>query len=137
MKRGVEEEMSLSNIRVTVKKDDLLNILRENRKKHAEEYNIAKQGYQVECVKRLKKHASQIASGKIQDISKFDTYLGLPVPQDHTEEYDSLIGMLELAQEKEFEISGVQYRQWIEDKWDWRQAASMCNSAYTVSGCKI
>lgn len=120
------------NLKITVNIKELLDVLRANRQNHASEYEIARQGYQVECVKQLRKRATKIKAGKIQDMNKFVGF-NIPVPQDYTHVYDQLIGMLEMAQETEIELTGHNYKAWVMDQWDWTSLADI-NKSYSVSG---
>ena len=112
---------------VKVNKEELLTILRKNREKHQGIYAEAFQGYKEEVIRHLK-----FALDSVLEDGKIITHIDLVIPQNHTVEYDRIIGMLEMSVDKVIEIDGAEYRQYILDEWDWSKNFSSTSSSYSL-----
>ena len=77
---------------VKVNKTELLTILKTNRQKHQEIYIKAFDGYRKEVIRHLQFALDQASAGE-----KIITQISLIAPQDHTAEYDRVIGMLKMC----------------------------------------
>jgi hypothetical protein len=113
---------------VTVKKDELLKVLEENRAKHRALFEEAQVSYRKRVIKELDRRLEDAKAGR-----KFNTYISLPVPEDHTEDYDTEIRMLELEVAEEVKISGRQFTQLVMDDWGWKASFTANTVAYTAS----
>ena len=112
---------------VKVNKEELLTILKFNRERHQEIYKKAFVGYREEVIQHLEFILSEI----LEKDGKINTKIDLIVPQDHTAEYDRIIGMLEMSVDETIEIDGTEYRQYILDEWDWSKNFSSTSSSYS------
>ena len=110
---------------ITVKKQDLLDKLYANRKAHTEALEIALVGYREKSISKLKKMLKAAEAGE-----KFDTKTGLPVPEDHTKEYDRVIQMMEMSVADTVTITESMFRQYVQDEWSWAESWKMSNSGY-------
>ena len=110
---------------VKVEREKLLNIIKENREKHRAIYAEILDGYKKEVIRRLKFALDQALEGE-----KFITNIKLIAPKDYTENYNRIIGMLELSIEKVVEIDDTEYRQYVLDEWVWKKDFEMSNSSY-------
>ena len=113
---------------VKVKKDTLLKILQKNRGKHRAIFEKAIAGYRREVIRHLDFALKRAKSGK-----KIITAVKLIQPQDHTSDYDRVIGMLELSVDKEIAIDDTQYQQYIMDQWEWSGQFSSTSASYSSS----
>jgi len=123
------------NLEVTVKVDELLLVLKENREKHSEEYKVAMEGYTAECVKQLRKRARLIKANKLAGHHSTWLNFHLPTPVTYTSSYDQVIGMLTMAQDEEIELTADNYKAWVQDEWEWKAVAAS-NMSYTSFGLK-
>jgi len=113
---------------VKVKKDKLLGILEKNRKKHRAIFEKAIAGYRKEVIRHLD-YALKIArSGK-----KIITIVRLVQPEDHTADYDRVIGMLKMSVDDEITIDDDQYQRYILDQWAWSGQFSSTSASYSSS----
>lgn len=113
---------------VRVETDDLIKILKENRKRHEEEYKETFEGYKEDAIMLLEKSLGRAKSAKtIKDIR---TSLDLMQPECHLEDYDSIIGMLELCLDDSIEVTQQEYRQYVQDKWGWKHGFALMNTRY-------
>lgn len=123
------------DLTVKVKVDELLGILKNNREKHHKEFQVAEAGYRVEVVKQLRRRARLIQAGKLDDRRAQWLGFQIPTPVDYTDAYDQVIGMLEMAQEEQIELTSKNYKAWVQDQWEWKAVAAS-NSMYTLQGLK-
>ena len=116
---------------VKVKKERLLDILQENRKRHRKIFEKAIAGYREEVILHL-----DFALEAAKNGEKIITTVRLIQPQDHTADYDRVIGMLDISVDDEIVIDDIQYRQFVLDKWDWSERFSSSSSSYSSSSSK-
>lgn len=115
--------------KVTVKKAELLEAMRANRTKHEAEYAEALAGYHVLVVERLKKMLAKAEERQLKDQS-----VGLLEPENHTEDYERVIRMLEMSTAEEISITEHQFSQYVLDKWNWQKAFKTLSAQYSGRG---
>jgi len=114
----------MKNILVT--KTHLLEKLKENRAAHRGIFEEAVEGYRSEAVKQLEAHIERIKSGKMPTV-----FVRLEAPEDHTDEYDVVIGMLEMDLDDRVELTQADYRAYVMDDWNWKNQFLTSNSLYS------
>jgi hypothetical protein len=117
-----------TELTVTIDKADLLDRLKKNREKHAQEYQTAFEGYVLVVTQELEEKLAKIKAGEA-----VETYSVHTAPVDHTSEYDDLIDMLEMADDKQMELTQQQFRQYARDDWGWKQTWATENMTYTAA----
>jgi len=60
-----------------------------------------------------------------------DQYINLPVPVDHTLEYDRVIKMIELDTREEITLNENEFAQFVMDDWQWKREWVGTVSNYT------
>ncbi|MHA2279795.1 MAG: hypothetical protein ACXAC5_02735 [Promethearchaeota archaeon] len=111
---------------VKVKKDELLKILKENRAAHREIFEEASEAFRKEVIKVLDERLADAKAGK-RIILRID----LVQPMDQTEEYDQAIRMCEMSVDDEIELSYENFRNYVLDKWHWRDQFIASNAGYS------
>ena len=111
---------------ILVNKEELKDILKENRRKHREIFEAAQVGYRKEAVALLDKALENARTGK--DIKM---YFSLDAPVDQTKDYDRVIRMLNMSVEETLELSEVDFAQYVLDDWSWKMNFMSTNSKYT------
>ncbi len=111
---------------VKVKKDALLQIVKENRVKHYDLFDEAQSAYRTEVIKRLDIMLADAKAGK-----RIEMNIGLIAPVDQTPEYDRVIRMLEMSVDDEVTLTQDEFECYVMDQWAWSQQALMANTAYT------
>jgi len=111
---------------ITVMKDRLQETLRENREAHREKYLTAVERYRDLAIEEFEKNIEEVKRG-----GPVRRALTLPVPEDHTNDYDTAIQMLEWTIEDEIELTMHEFEQYVEDNWGWRQSFTSNTTAYT------
>lgn len=117
---------------IQVKKDELLDVLGRNRAKHREVFDAALEGYRKHAITVLNEKMTALSRGKQPEIR-----IMIERPEDHTRDYDRVIGMVQADQGDLFELSETDFAQYWEDDWSWkRQWAKMSSSYATESYTK-
>lgn len=118
--------MSQNDLLMPFDRAEILNALRENRKKHANEYREAHEGWVEEVKERLHAQLEAIHRGERPLLSFHD----LNEPDDHTEDYDLAIQMLEMTKAEQVSLTRQDFRQYVQNKWSWAEMWSASNVRY-------
>lgn len=110
---------------ITVHREELLAKLRANRKSHQREFKKAMAGYREQAIKTLKRHLKEAEDG--QEIK---AHLSLPKPDDHTEDYDRVIEMVEMSVADTIELTAQEFSQYVRDDWGWKANFTQTASYY-------
>jgi len=105
---------SNNELKVKVDKGELLSTLKTNRQKHHDDYEKAKVGFRKLLIVELEKKLKAAKEGK-----KVPLTFNNQKPTNNLNDYDDVIGMLELATDTTIELSHIQYKQYIKNEWDW------------------
>ena len=114
---------------IIIEKEKLLPIVKENKLKHDNIYNSAVEGYWQKCEEKLTKQLE-----KIKKHEKIDDYLGLAFPENHTNDYETVIQMLELGAENRIELTNIEFNAYVRNQWSWRNSFLGLNTSY-ITGC--
>jgi len=115
---------------VRVNKTDLLEVLRENRKKHKEQYKESIKSFRVKAADLLNKELQKIIAGK-----KFETYFDLQKPISHEKDYDLVIKMIEMSVDDILELEQTEFNQLVNDEWTWKSSFKVSvYSNYSYNG---
>ncbi len=118
--------------KVTVRKTDLLAALRENREAHRDIFNEACEGYQAEAIRLLEEHLQRIRQGKREQV-----YVVLPVPADHTKDYDRVIRMVEMSVDDEIDLEANDFASYVMDDWRWKREFLTSNATYSQTATRM
>jgi hypothetical protein len=118
--------------RIKVKKTELLEILKKNRKAHNGIFREAQDGFRKVVIEELEKRLEAARKGK-----RIEQYMRLPEPQDHTRDYDRVIAMLEMDLSETVELSEQDYAQYVEDDWEWKRQFLGTSRAYSLRAEKL
>jgi hypothetical protein len=110
---------------VTVDKGDLLEIIQHNRDKHKSIFDKAIEKYRERLIAYLNTSINEVKDGKI-----IDHYIRLPVPEEHTADYDRVIAMLSRHLPPTITIAEETYRNYVDDEWDWSKAFASNTASY-------
>lgn len=110
---------------VTVKKEELLEVLKKNRENHRGMFLKAQEGYRKFAIDKLDCMLKDAREGK-----QIRQQIGLVEPEDHTKDYDRVIRMLEMSQADEITLSERQFSQYVLDEWGWIESFTATNSRY-------
>ncbi len=110
---------------VTVEISWLLSKLAANRSAHKADYKLARQGYKDECIKQLQEQMDKIVAD-----SNHDVYIEETPPKSYVATYDTAILMLNASVDSEVELTSIEFRSYVEDNWEWKDAWQYSNTKY-------
>lgn len=113
--------------KVTVDKHELILTITENRNKHRALYEKAIEGYQRTAIGRLREKIDKLEAGELPTL-----HIGLAAPEDHTEDYDTVLAMLDMSRDEEVTISNKDFRSYVLDEWGWKHTFKASTDFYTV-----
>jgi len=116
---------------VVVNKRDLIKALQANRENHRAEFEKALDGFEKTAVEILKARLAEAKKGIKRAIS-----VNLPMPEDHTRDYDRRIRMYEMDIEDNVELTEAEFAQYVQDDWGWKQQWTTSNTAYMAASAK-
>lgn len=114
---------------ITALTKTVLDTLRQNLADHGDIVKEAREGYVKEAGEALQKRLDQIREGRVVDLT-----FRLTPPQDHSNEYRTVIKMLELhleAGEDKIELKAADVQQYVLNNWGWMDTFLLSNSAYS------
>lgn len=111
---------------ISCRTSDVLEKLKENRTKHEQDYKEACEGYLVKAEELLKKKLKIIKNGKVEDVN-----VRLTIPQNHLEEYNTVIVMLEMHCNETIDLTSNEVRQFVQNKWSWSDSFAVTTSMYS------
>ena len=115
----------------TVRKTEILAVLQGNRARHRRVFEAAIDGYREEGTRRLEKLLETLRAGKLPAVT-----IHLPLPQDHTRDYDRVIKMIEMDTGDTWTMSEQDFARYVEDDWDWKRHFLTTSSAYAAGSVK-
>jgi len=101
---------------VTVYVDKLNEIIGQNRDAHRAIFLKALEGYQRKVLALLEERIAELKSGKV-----ISHYISMPVPEDHTKDYDRILRMIEMHVEDTIVISQEDFAKYVMDDWEWKE----------------
>jgi hypothetical protein len=111
---------------VTLDKDELLDVLRDNRERHRVVFEKAIEGFRERAITELDRRIADLKARKGQ----VDLFVHLPEPEDHTRDYDRVIRMVEMHQGDTIELDEKAFASYVEDEWSWKREFVGTNSKY-------
>ena len=149
---------------VTIEKDRLIGILKENKRKHDHLYDCSVSGYWETAKKTIYEKQSNLTralENKRLEISKLyndglayankkvelkpiypdvklagDLSVSLPFPISHSDDYQKAIRMLELSIYDQVTLSSTEFDQFVLNNWAWKIDFLTSTVTYLgISGC--
>ena len=114
---------------IVVDKADLISTLQTNLAQHRATYEKAMEGYKEAATQWLSTTLDGMLLGTVQPK---ELYFNSPVPEDHSEEYERLILMLDWDQSDTVELTRSEFTQYVQDDWGWKKSWTVTNSTYGV-----
>lgn len=122
--------------KIPVNKDRLHKKLQENKETHKVEYREAMVGYKEAVledldkqIKKLQEWRAKVEASQPTEIDK-QVPCHLNRPQDHTEDYQQAIAVMDWHQDSEIKISLEDFDAYVRDKWPWQQMFKATHLAY-------
>ncbi len=118
-------ESTMDQMRIMRKQ--LLDALRVNKAEHHATFIQAQTGYRDAVIEELDRMLTDARAG-----SKIKRHLTMPEPEDHTDDYDRAITMLEMCVDDEIVITSHDFTQYVMDNWGWKKQWSETVSNYHI-----
>lgn len=112
---------------VTVSKNELLAVLEQNRADHREVFLKAQERYRAAVVAELDRRL-QVAREHPEQLDL--QFNGFIAPKDHTDDYDRVIGMVNMSTTDTIELGEDEHRQYVLDQWSWARQWYATSNAY-------
>lgn len=113
---------------VLVNKDELLTKIKVNRDGHRAIFEEALEGYHLRVIELLEEAKQRALDNKRERIT-----ISIPYPEDHTDEYDTIISMLEMSLDEEIDLEAYDFQCYVLDKWVWKKQFLTSNSMYSAT----
>ncbi len=108
----------------------ILKRVQENRDKHVKDYELALEAYRLEVLEQLSKiyHDVHEVFLKVtnEGIDNFGSKyndgqfeVDAEKPEDHRNDYEQVIDMLEMATADKIELDRSEFTQYVRDEWKW------------------
>lgn len=115
---------------VSIKKSDLLTVLRDNQASHVEEYKEAIVGYKIAYMQKIMAMRIIVEEKSPEDYIQ---HVEMPPPRNFSEEYERAISMLSMCTEQEIKLSAKQFDCFVLDNWSWTHDFKNITSVYNNS----
>lgn len=115
-------------MKLNVERSALLDTLTTNRGAHRAIFEEAVEGYKAEAVKQLNDYIERIKSGSLKRV-----YVSLPQPEEHTHDYDRVIGLILLSTDDQIPLTDQEYENYVLDDWAWKRQFITTNSVYSMT----
>jgi len=87
----------------------------KNRDRHRSIYERAMEIYREKAIEQLNSFTDDLKAGKNPKL-----YINLPVPEDHTRDYDAMLDVLTSSIDTTCILDQERFRQYVRDEWDWK-----------------
>lgn len=111
---------------IRVNKKDLIAKLTENRATHHAAFEEAMAGYKTRAIELLEEHIERIKAKAPERVM-----VNLPMPQDHTDDYDRVIDMLDWSQDDDVWVNAHEFSTYVNDEWFWKEEVTATNALYS------
>lgn len=112
---------------VTVKRAELLMKLRANREEHRQVFLAAQVKFREAVIDRLDKMLEDARAGR-----RVSQHVGLVAPQDHTDDYNRVITMLEMSVDETITLGSGEFESYVMDRWQWARQFGATASSFGV-----
>lgn len=112
---------------ITVDKAALIKTITQNREVHRTTFLKAQEVYRERMIGEL-----DLALKNAREGNRIKRAFSLPVPEDHTEDFDTALKMLQWHQGDQIELDHREFQMYVEDKWMWRASFAANTEAYVV-----
>ena len=101
---------------VRVSKTALIRRLQENRDQHREQFEKGLELYRKAVVQELEEQLAR--ARRNESVARFSV---LNQPEDHTENYNHAIELLDMSLDDEVELTAEEFAQYVRDDWGWKR----------------
>lgn len=144
---AIEEQ---SKRKIQVNRQQLLEELRKNLKKHVKNYKEAVEGYKELAMQELekgvekakKRFADNVEHAKLKinsftegDVCDYFTVVEsyavtIKAPRNYSKEYEAAIAMVEWDVRDMLELTAAEFNCFVRDEWDWKSDFDRVSTSY-------
>jgi hypothetical protein len=117
--------------KIRVDKADLIVKIREERAKHKALYDEAVIAYTEKFVEAAQKFAEESVN-RARRGEGFVQFGWLPVPEEHTEDFDRALQMLDWELGDAVDLDEADFATLVQNQWGWARAFASNTTSYTV-----
>jgi hypothetical protein len=117
---------------VSIPRQKLVEALEKNRSQHRAIFEEALEGYRKEAVRQLEDFIRRIKNGDLKKV-----YVSLPLPEEHTDEYDRALSMIAMSEDDTFILDESDYQSFVQDDWAWKRQFIASNSYYSATAAGL
>jgi hypothetical protein len=110
---------------ITVDKAELITKIQTNRDEHRSMFLKAQEKYREAMIAELDRALQEARDG--QKIRRAFT---LPVPEDHTDEFDTAIEMLQWEQGDSVVLDLRDFMRYVQNRWEWAASFAANTGSY-------
>jgi len=110
---------------ITVNKADLIEKIQANRGEHRSMFIKAQERYRDAMIAELDQALQDARDGK-----KIRRAFTLPVPEDHTQDFDTALEMLEWEQGDTIKLDQHDFLRYVQNRWEWQASFAANTQSY-------
>lgn len=110
---------------VTVDRDEFIARVKKNRADHRKVFEEALKGYEHRLTAELERRIADLKRHR-----RINQYIGLPEPEDHTDDYDRVLTMAEMSIEDTIRLDEDEFGMYVMDQWRWKQSFTESTAVY-------
>ena len=110
---------------ITVSKADLIETLQTNRNEHRAMFLKAQERYREAMIVELDRALQEARNG-----DPIKRMFSLPVPEDHTEEFDTALEMLQWEQKDSITLNQRDFLRYVQNRWEWAASFAANSLSY-------
>ncbi len=114
---------------ITVDKKQLVKALQENLTIHLGKYETALQRYQDRTREWFEANLDRIVKGDYVNVQRTCPH---PVPEKHDDDYRRALSMLAWDLGDTYELTEVDFDQYVNDEWGWARTFAANTGSYLV-----
>jgi hypothetical protein len=118
-------------LKTLVKKDELVAIVKDNRDNHRTLFEEALEAYRKRAQTELDKYVARLSKGDPVKVS-----VHMFPPEDHTDDYERALRMLDLDTRSEIELDEEDSAQFLMDDWGWTNSFADSYTSNTLKTYK-
>ena len=110
---------------VRINKHEFIAAVETNLDQHRTTFEQALKGYRARMIRELERRIHDLSRGR-----RIDQYIGLPEPDDHTDDYRRVLTMAEMSVDDVIELTDDEFAMYVMDHWRWKQNFTETTARY-------
>ncbi|PVG83742.1 hypothetical protein DDE18_05340 [Nocardioides gansuensis] len=110
---------------IRIDRDEFVAKVQANRDNHRAVFEAALEGYRDRWIQELERRLRDVRRGR-----EINQYIGLPEPEDHTDDYDRILMMARMQIDNVIELTEDEFGMYVMDQWSWKPHFASTTSRY-------